>query len=475
MNKLKRIDQNLVYNSLYQVLLIAVPILTTPFLARTLGPTSLGINGYISSIASLSGNIMLLGLNQYGVRKIAQSSKLKIADNFRDLWGVQIIVGVMLLSIYLVCTRLFLPYKIYFILQIPYLIGYGLDISWFYIGMHRVKRVVIRNTFIKLSSVILIFMFIRKPDDLWKYVLINSIGMLLANLIFLIDIKTLGIKFRRIHWAKFKSHFFKPLVILAIPLIASQLYTNLDSTIVGTISGARQLAYYDQSQKISRIILAALTSASTVIMPKMAQLEKSKSDATIVKIFSISLDITLYIGLIITLLLMVNTNEFIQIFFGTAFKSMRFNMYFVSLIIIFISYGSVFALQYTLAKGLYRIYTIPYLIGAVFSIIVNIIIVPHYGANGGTVVIVMTEFLVCFMRIILLRRELDIFRILKRHYKIILAFFLSLFICQIIHIAVNSVVILVILNSLIALVIFSILLFILKDPLTKRFLKIIHK
>lgn len=98
---LKRIDANLIYNAMYQLLLILVPILTTPFLARTLGPTSLGTYGYVAAIVAFLGNFMLLGLNQFGVRTIAKSNKNNLVSNFRDLWGTQIIAGVVLLSWYL--------------------------------------------------------------------------------------------------------------------------------------------------------------------------------------------------------------------------------------------------------------------------------------------------------------------------------------------------------------------------------------
>ncbi|OEH90013.1 hypothetical protein ATO00_07100 [Loigolactobacillus coryniformis subsp. coryniformis] len=63
-------------------------------------------------------------------------------------------------------------------------------------------------------------------------------------------------------------------LILLIPQVAVQAYTSFDSTIVGIISGATQLAFYSQSQNIARVVLAIITSVSVVLMPKMAAMQK---------------------------------------------------------------------------------------------------------------------------------------------------------------------------------------------------------
>lgn len=423
---MKKVSVNLIYNALYQFLLVALPILTIPYLSRTFSTENVGVNGYVGSIVSFAGNFMLLGLNQYGVRTIAQASPDELEDKFRDLWIVQVSAGLIILIIYSLLSTFFFPYRFFFLLNIPYLIGYGLDISWAYIGMGNVSKVVLRNSIVKISTVVLIFTLIHKSDDLWKYMVINSVGMLLANFIFLIDLTSLGIRLRRIKWQQANFRYFKPLLFLAIPVVSAQLYTNIDSTIVGTIAGAKQLAYYDQSQKMSRIILAILTSISTVIMPKMAQLDRDGSDDKLFKMFKASVDYTLGLALFFALILMINAKSFIIFFYGKKYTPMTFNMFWVSLIIIFVSYGGVYATQLALAKGLYREYMIPYVVGAIFSIAANIPITKAFGANGGTVVIVLTEFLVCTLRIYLVRKSINLKLLVKEHTKYVSAFLVVL-------------------------------------------------
>lgn len=57
---------------------------------------------------------------------------------------------------------------------------------------------------------------------------------------------------------------------LMIPQIATQIYTSLDKPILGLFAGSAQVSFYDNSQRISNMILGVITSISLVIMPKMA-------------------------------------------------------------------------------------------------------------------------------------------------------------------------------------------------------------
>lgn len=51
MNK-KSISKNYIYNLFFQILAIVMPLITTPYLARTLGAESIGIYSYTLSITT---------------------------------------------------------------------------------------------------------------------------------------------------------------------------------------------------------------------------------------------------------------------------------------------------------------------------------------------------------------------------------------------------------------------------------------
>lgn len=62
MGKLK---SNFIYNAIYQILILIVPFLTTPYVARTIGAEGVGTYSYTYSIVSYFMMFALLGMNNY--------------------------------------------------------------------------------------------------------------------------------------------------------------------------------------------------------------------------------------------------------------------------------------------------------------------------------------------------------------------------------------------------------------------------
>ncbi|MEW9575688.1 oligosaccharide flippase family protein [Bacillus toyonensis] len=406
---MKKVLSDFLYNALYQLFIIITPILTMPFLSRVLGVRALGINSYTFSVVQILSVLAFLGIGQLGIRNIAKNreSQNKVNETFWGLWLIQFLAGIVVIGIYIFyILNVNKEYSMYFLLQLPFLLGVIFDISWFYIGIERIKQVVLRNMLIKSVSIILIFILIRSENDLWKYMLIMSLGALLGNVVFWIGISKYVTKFS--FNRKYLQDNFKAALLLLIPQLAIQVYITFDKTILGMIAGPIELSYYDQSQKISRIILAVITSLSMVLLPRLANMAVNAQNEILHKYLKKSLDYTIVLSLLFCNIVMLNSYEFVPWFFGKDFIPMSPLMFWVSLIIIFIPIGGVFANQYALAFEKDKQYVLPLVLGAIISLTLNIIFIPRYGAIGATIVIVVVEFMVCFFRIYLIRKYLDL-------------------------------------------------------------------
>ncbi len=63
-------------------------------------------------------------------------------------------------------------YSIYYKILILEIIANAIDISWYFQGLEEFKKTVMRNTIVKLISVICIFGFVKESTDLNKYFVI---------------------------------------------------------------------------------------------------------------------------------------------------------------------------------------------------------------------------------------------------------------------------------------------------------------
>ena len=68
---MKKTLNNIIYNGIYQLLILALPIITVPYVARVLGARALGSYSFITSISMFLSFVILMGMNQLGSRIIA--------------------------------------------------------------------------------------------------------------------------------------------------------------------------------------------------------------------------------------------------------------------------------------------------------------------------------------------------------------------------------------------------------------------
>ena len=67
----KSVAKNYIYNMIYQVLIMIIPLITTPYLSRVLGAENIGIYSYTLSIITYFILFGSLGIATYGQREIA--------------------------------------------------------------------------------------------------------------------------------------------------------------------------------------------------------------------------------------------------------------------------------------------------------------------------------------------------------------------------------------------------------------------
>ena len=106
---MSNIKKNYIYSVLYQILASIVPLITSPYIARTIGANGLGLYSYQYSIAHYFAIFIILGLMHYGCRAIAtvkddKESRTKV---FWEIYFMQLILGVIFVSLYMLFVVLF--------------------------------------------------------------------------------------------------------------------------------------------------------------------------------------------------------------------------------------------------------------------------------------------------------------------------------------------------------------------------------
>lgn len=403
----KKITANYFYNLSFQIFSLIVPLITTPYISRVLGAEMLGVYSYTLSVSTyfiLAGS---LGFPLYGQREIAyRASDIKE----RSILFFQLLKGqLFLLSLALVlffCYVIFMTqeYTNVYLAQSVGIVGSVLATSWFYTGIEEFKVTTAKNFFVKILSVIGLFLFVKKPDDVVLYACIIGGANILGNLSILIDIrKYVDFKYSKASVKDVLKHI-KPAFILGIPYYITSLYTIVDKTMLGLLgSGYSEVGYYEQSQKIVTFIMAIVTSVGTVIMPRMAHeignlnLEQSK------KYLNQSIEICLLLAMPICVGLILSASLLVPWFFGNGYERVVGLLIIFSPLVVFMGISNLIGSQYMVVIKKEKELTVTILIGVVINCILNAILIPIYDSYGAALSTILSEIIKLLIQIMIIK------------------------------------------------------------------------
>ncbi|MBR4627241.1 MAG: flippase [Ruminococcus sp.] len=407
------VKKNFMYQMIYEVLVIILPFVTSPYIARVIGASGLGVYSYSYSIAFYFVLFSMLGLKNYGNRAIAmvRDNEKHLNETFTNITILHIIVSLICLAAYVGYIFILAEQRLYAVIQLFYVLSGLFDISWFYFGIEKFKMTVFRNITIKILNVVCIFVFVRDEGDLWKYCLIMSLGMLISSLILWVPLRKY-VKFVKPDKQKILMHL-KPLLILFIPAVAVSLYKYMDKIMIGQLSSKAQLGFYDNAEKINIIPLTVISSFGTVMMPKMSNLAAKANKKESEKYMSISMQFVMFLAFALSFGLASIGKVFAPIFWGKEFTLSGTLMMYLSITIPFISFANVIRTQYLIPNEKDREYILSVVLGAIVNLTINFLLIPEHGAVGATIGTIAAEVTVCLVQVYAVRKELPMLRYLR--------------------------------------------------------------
>ena len=460
----KSVTKNYIYNLIYQILVLILPLITAPYVSRVLGAENIGIYSYTLSISAYFILFGSIGIALYGQREIAYKQKSRYKRS-RVFWEILILktitMSISLLIFYFTFAK-GKQYQIYYKVLMFEIIGNCFDISWFFQGMEEFKKTVTRNTVVKLISVICIFIFVKTRTDLYIYFVIYVLSILIGNLSLWIYlpkyIKKISIKQLNIF------RHLKPTLSLFIPQIAVQVYTLLDRTMVGTIIlDKSEVGYYDQGQKIIKMLLTIVTSLGTVMLPRIASDFVNGKKETISIYMRKSFNMVFLIAFPLMFGIIAVSKAFVPLFFGPGYDKVAILMNIISPIILLIGLSNVTGIQYLLPTRRQKEYTTSVICGAIVNFIMNSFFIWKYGAIGASIGTVIAELTVTSVQIFFTRKDFYWKEIVKASINYLLASLLMFCICLIIGRKIESNIISVIVQIIIGIFVYVGVLLLMKD------------
>lgn len=427
MTDMTSIKKNFLYNVGYQILVIVLPLITAPYVSRTLGANAVGIYSYTYSVAYYFLIIAMLGIANHGNRSVAavRNNKMKLSQTFWNIYGIQFVCYSIAIVIYIGYIFFFVSdHKTISLIQIIYIISGMFDISWLYFGLEQFKLTVLRNFLIKIGTIVCIFTFVHTSEDLWKYTLIMSLGTLFSQLYLWAYVK------RYVFICKPKFNEIKKelssIFILFVPVIAYSLYKVMDKIMLGNLSTYEQVGFYQNAEKIIDIPMGFITALGTVMLPRTSNLiangDKDKSKNYI----RISVKFVTLMTSAIAFGLMGVAHVFAPVFYGEEFIACGNIIELLSITVFFIGWANVIRTQYLIPQHLDKVYLVSTAVGAVANLCINAWLIPRFDAIGAAIGTIAAEGLVFFVQIIFVWKALPVPKYIIKDIPVIVIGFLMM-------------------------------------------------
>jgi len=479
MSKKNTIAKNYIYNLIYKMLELIMPLITIPYVSRILGAEGIGIYNYTVSITTYFILLGSLGIGLYAQREIAYVQQ-DLEKRSKIFWEV-LLIKIFTLSISMIIFYFTFvtqgEYSIYYKILILEIVANMLDISPFFQGMEEFKKIIRKNMIIKITSILCVFIFIKNPTDIDTYIFIYALSTLLGSLSLWLDLPKYITKVK-IKSLELKKHL-KIAFELFIPQIAIKIYTVLDKTMLGVlITDKTEVGYYGQTDKIIRTVLSIITSLNIVMIPRMANKFANGEDKNIRKNILTSFKFTFFLAMPMMLGLIAIAKDFMPWFLGEGFENSIYITYAMSPIILVIGLGNLIGNQYLLPISKQRQYTIAIVIGAITNVILNFILIPKFAAIGAAIATVIAEAVVTGIQFYYIRKDYD----LKYVWNMSIKYIISSIIMAICVIVANilllsnvSVLIRIIVDIIVGTTIYLLILVIMKDEFLKQILNKAYK
>ena len=406
--------KNAAYNVAYRMFSVFLPLVTAPYLSRTVGTEGVGLYSDAWTISEIFCLIGMLGLADYGVRTIAQvrDDREKLDRTFSGIWQMQLLVAGITLLFWLGYVFLAAGAEKTIALHLTMMsVSCLCSFDWCLMGLDQFRPIALRNTFVKLAAAACVFIFVKNKDDLWIYGFVWSLATLLGNLMSAATLRG-RVRYRRVPMREALTHL-KPCAVLFISVMAVSIYRKMDKVMVYSIAGADQNGLYENAEKIIYCLSGFISAIGTVMMPKVSHMWKLGEKEKIARHIDRSMELIICMVSALAFGLAAVADRFAPLFYGEDFRYSGTLMIPLAFTLIMIGFANVIRTQVVLPQERDHIFVKSVCCGAAVNLAANACLIPVMKSMGAVAGTLMAEMTVPLVQYWILRKELPYRNYLK--------------------------------------------------------------
>ena len=388
------VKKNTVLNAIKSICSIIFPLITFPYISRTLLAENVGKVNFGNSIVSYFALAASLGITTYALKECSRnrSSRENLSKVSSEIFSINMcstVIAYLALAVTLIFGKDLSSYRALIVIQSSAILFTTLGADWINSAMEDFQYITIRTIGFQVLSIIMMFVFIHRPEDYIKYAVITVLSSSGGNILNIFYRK----KYCDINFTvhmNLRKHL-PPIILFFSMILAQQIYVNSDITILGLVKGDFEVGLYSTSVKIYNIVNTIIASVSTVVWPQIAEAYKNHKQQDVNRLAKYSLNFIIVFGLPCIVGINMVAKEIILLIAGKEYLGAATSLHILTIALLFSFIGGWLGSTNFLPNGRESVCLIASSCAAVANLVLNLIAIPFWGLNAAALTTAIAE------------------------------------------------------------------------------------
>jgi O-antigen/teichoic acid export membrane protein len=420
----KSLKINFIMNAVLTLSSFIFPLITFPYVSRILLPVGTGKVSFATSIITYFSMFAQMGIPTYGIRACAKvrDDKEKLSKTVQEIMAINIVMCVLVYAVFFVAVftvpRLHQEKNLFMIMSLMIIFN-ALGVEWLYKALEKYSYITVRSIAFKFIALLLMFALIHTQEDYVIYGGITIFAASASNILNFLNLRRYIIV-RPMGNYNFLQHMKMIMVFFAMS-IATTIYTNLDTVMLGFMTTNADVGYYNAAVKIKVILVSIVTSLGAVLLPRASYyIEKHLIDE-FWRISKKALNFVFLAAIPMMVYFMLFAKEGILFLSGPAYTDSILPMQIIMPTLLFIGITNILGIQILVPMGKENIVLYSEIAGAIVDLVINILLIPSMHASGAALGTTVAEAVVLVVQCFALRSQIsNLFREIS-YFKILIA------------------------------------------------------
>ena len=397
MRKEISIKKNASLNVIKQCTSAILPLITYPYISRTIGADNYGRVSFAESFISFFVLMSLLGIPMYAVREGSRirddHHKFKtFSDEMFTISFIAMIFSAFIISLCLLFIPRFHAESVLVAIFSIEIVASVLGRDWINSAYEDFAYISLRYIISHVVGAVLIFLMIKESGDLYIYAAI--LAMTFSAGLFLNILYTgrfVGYGFAGIR--DIKKHII-PILALFSTTVAVKIYVSSDILVLGFFRSDSEVGIYSLSSKIYIIVKLLFNAVVATVIPRLSNY-LGRGEMQLHRKTLLRLKDALYLFLIPAMAgLVMLSREIIALIGGEEFSSGYKCIILLSISLFFAVMANYYANAILVPLRKEKVFVIACAVAAIINVVLNILIIPIVGIEGAAYTTIIAEAIV---------------------------------------------------------------------------------